>query len=174
MQVIEWRSSVDQSGLKVTEPSAIISGPFCKLAVFSDEEKVLRVEFLSPESEENSPTNRVAEEAIKQISRWLDDPQWRFSITLLEQGTEHQNRVWRALLEIPPGRPKTYGELANELGSGARAVGNACRANPCPIFVPCHRIVAASGLGGFAGQRVGMKIETKRWLLAHEGYQEQR
>ena len=50
-----------------------------------------------------------------------------------------------------------------------RAVGQACRANPCPIVVPCHRVVAVKGLGGFAGDRDGRKLAIKRWLLRHEG-----
>jgi methylated-DNA-[protein]-cysteine S-methyltransferase len=73
------------------------------------------------------------------------------------------------LRSIPPGRTRTYGELASKLGTSARAVGGACRANPCPVVVPCHRVVAANGLGGFAGDTSGRKLEVKRWLLRHEG-----
>jgi len=85
------------------------------------------------------------------------------------QGTPFQRRVWKALREIPPGRTITYSELARQLGTGARAVGGACRANPCPIVVPCHRVVAVNGLGGFSGDTSGRKLEIKRWLLRHEG-----
>jgi methylated-DNA-[protein]-cysteine S-methyltransferase len=62
----------------------------------------------------------------------------------------------------------TYGELAQRLKSSARAVGNACRRNPIAIVVPCHRVVAASGDGGFMGKRTGHALAIKRWLLAHE------
>ena len=78
-------------------------------------------------------------------------------------------RVWQALQKIPYGEVKTYGQLAKELKSSARAVGNACRANPIPIVIPCHRIVAVSGIGGYAGKTDGPVLERKRWLLAHEG-----
>ena len=64
---------------------------------------------------------------------------------------------------------RTYRDLAEQLGSVPRAVGQACRANPCPIVVPCHRVVAVKGLGGFAGDRAGRKLAIKRWLLRHEG-----
>jgi methylated-DNA-[protein]-cysteine S-methyltransferase len=84
-------------------------------------------------------------------------------------GTSHQRGVWQAIAAIGPGATRTYGELARELGSAARAVGGACRANPCPLVVPCHRVVARDGLGGFAGDRDGRLRDIKRWLLVHEG-----
>ena len=84
------------------------------------------------------------------------------------RGTSFQRRVWAALLEIPPGRTVTYGGLAARLGSSPRAVGGACRANPVPILIPCHRVVAADGAGGYSGARAGPRLEVKGWLLEHE------
>jgi methylated-DNA-[protein]-cysteine S-methyltransferase len=84
-------------------------------------------------------------------------------------GTPFQCRVWQALRDIPPGTTRTYGELARDLGTSPRAIGGACRANPCLIAVPCHRVVARDGLGGFAGERGGKRLAVKRWLLRHEG-----
>ena len=85
--------------------------------------------------------------------------------TLDLRGSAFDRRVWSALLEIPWGETRTYGELAAALGAprAARAVGSANGRNPVPIFVPCHRVVAAVGLGGYSGG-----LEVKRWLLAHE------
>jgi methylated-DNA-[protein]-cysteine S-methyltransferase len=85
-------------------------------------------------------------------------------------GTAFQRRVWRALSIIPPGQVRTYGELARSLASSPRAVGNAARANPWPLVVPCHRLVASQGLGGYGGATQGRGLAIKRWLLAHEGY----
>ncbi len=85
------------------------------------------------------------------------------------RGTPFQQRVWRALCHLPPGRVLTYGEMARCLGTGARPLGGACRANPCPILVPCHRVVARRGLGGYAGGVDGERLGIKRWLLQHEG-----
>lgn len=82
------------------------------------------------------------------------------------QGSEFQRRVWRALLDIPWGEVRTYGELAASLGApgAARAVGAANGRNPVAILVPCHRVVGAGGsLGGYSGG-----IHVKRELLAHE------
>lgn len=84
----------------------------------------------------------------------------------LSVGSVFQQRVWRELLAIPSGECRTYGELARRLGSpgGSRAVGGACGANPIPVLVPCHRVLAAGGrLGGFSGG-----LEWKRRLLAME------
>jgi methylated-DNA-[protein]-cysteine S-methyltransferase len=78
-------------------------------------------------------------------------------------------RVWHALMKIPAGRPTTYGALAQRLGTAPRAVGQACGANPLPILIPCHRVVAAGGLGGFMHAASGAPLDVKTWLLAHEG-----
>ncbi|MEN8176146.1 MAG: methylated-DNA--[protein]-cysteine S-methyltransferase [Pseudomonadota bacterium] len=103
------------------------------------------------------------------LAAYFEDPQLLPDVELSLGGTEFQQRVWRALRAIPVGSTRTYGELAEILDTSPRAVGNACRANPCPIFVPCHRVVAAQGPGGFAGRRQGRWIDIKRWLLRHEG-----
>ena len=84
-------------------------------------------------------------------------------------GTPFQRRVWERMSAIPAGEVLSYGALAGELGTSARAVGGACRANPIPIVIPCHRVVAAHGLGGYSGERGGDWLAKKRWLLAHEG-----
>lgn len=90
-----------------------------------------------------------------------------FDFPLAPQGTAFQKRVYRAMQNIPFGATRSYGDLAAELGSAARAVGGACGSNPIPIVIPCHRVVAASGqLGGFSG---GQGASTKTWLLHHEG-----
>jgi methylated-DNA-[protein]-cysteine S-methyltransferase len=105
----------------------------------------------------------------EQLKRYFATPQSGFDLPLQQQGTPYQQRVWRALQRIPPGHTLTYGQLAKRLHSSPRAIGNACRQNPLPLLVPCHRVVAASGLGGFAGETTGKPLVLKRWLLEHEG-----
>jgi methylated-DNA-[protein]-cysteine S-methyltransferase len=92
-----------------------------------------------------------------------------FDLPCAPAGTAFQRRVWAELCRIPYGETVTYGELARRVGSSARAVGNACGANPLPIVVPCHRVLAANGaLGGYSGLGGTM---TKTWLLEHESRQ---
>lgn len=103
------------------------------------------------------------------LERYFRDGRAGLDLPLAPAGTPFQHRVWQALRAIPPGSTRTYGELARKLGTSARAIGGACRANPCLIAVPCHRVVARDGLGGFAGERGGKRLAVKRWLLRHEG-----
>ncbi|EFK96630.1 protein containing Methylated-DNA-[protein]-cysteine S-methyltransferase, DNA binding domain [sediment metagenome] len=90
------------------------------------------------------------------------------SLKLLKQGTSYQFKVWQELLKIPFGYTMTYKALALQIGSGARAIGNACKKNPYPLIIPCHRIVAAHGLGGYSGETQGDLVAIKRKLLAAE------
>ena len=103
---------------------------------------------------------------------FLRDPRnWR-APAQVPPGTPHARKVWQALCQIPVGETRTYGEIARDIGSSPRAVGQACRANPWPLFIPCHRAVPASGsrggTGGYAGQRQGPLADIKDWLLDHE------
>lgn len=119
---------------------------------------------------EASDRNRTLQEKISaQLARYFSRGSSVFSLPLTMSGTPFQKRVWDQLKAIPPGQTRTYDEIAQQLGSSARAVGNACRNNPVPVIVPCHRVVSASGIGGFSGQTKGRLLDTKRWLLKHEG-----
>ena len=106
---------------------------------------------------------------IKQLESYFNNASFEFDLPLIQKGSEHQIKVWKALKEIPAGQVLTYGALAKKIGSSARAIGNACRNNPIPIVVPCHRIVAAKDIGGFSGAQDGVLLNIKRELLAHEG-----
>lgn len=110
----------------------------------------------------------VIELALHQLEDFFAHRPVTRPVPLVPQGTPFQRRVWQAMGKIPAGQTRRYGELAQELGNSARAVGGACRANPIPLLIPCHRVVAASGQGGFAGAQDGRLVELKRWLLAHE------
>lgn len=90
-------------------------------------------------------------------------------LPLKPTGTLYQQRVWRALQQIPVGESRSYQQLAIEYKSGARAIASACRANPYLLAVPCHRVVAKNGIGGFMGGVTGRPIDIKRALLSHEG-----
>jgi methylated-DNA-[protein]-cysteine S-methyltransferase len=104
----------------------------------------------------------------QEILAYLQQPHQAFSLPAQLAGSAFQQKVWLAILAIPLGQTRTYSELAAQLQSGPRAVANACGANRLPLLIPCHRVVAKNGLGGFMrGDKNGLSI--KRWLLAHEG-----
>lgn len=120
----------------------------------------------------DAPLSPASKKVLTQLARELEDyarhPGTAFHVLLHMKGTPFQQKVWRALQRIPPGATVTYGELARQLGSGARAVANACRRNPIPLIVPCHRVVAQGGIGGYAGATEGELVQFKQFLLDHE------
>jgi len=105
--------------------------------------------------------------AETQLGEYFAGTRREFDLPTAPAGTAFRRRVWRALLDIPFGRVATYGDIARALDSGPRAVGGACGANPIPIIIPCHRVLAAGGLsGGYSGAG---GLATKAKLLALEG-----
>ncbi|MEW5781965.1 MAG: methylated-DNA--[protein]-cysteine S-methyltransferase [Pseudomonadota bacterium] len=149
--------------------SAVLPAPTFALGIRCNDDAIAEIVYLEPRPE-IKPSSALAKEAVRQLRAYLKEPRFVFSLPLMPAGTAFQRRVWAGIAAIPPGATQTYGELARTLGSSPRAVGNACGANPYPLVIPCHRVVAAGGkLGGFARQRGGFLLEVKRWLLAHEG-----
>jgi methylated-DNA-[protein]-cysteine S-methyltransferase len=147
---------------------AVLSGPAFSLGIRCSSDEITEIAYLEPRAEVR-PATPLAMEAARQLRAWLRDPASTFDLPLADAGTPFQRRVWAAIAAVPRGQTRSYGELARDLHSAARAVGGACGANPFPVVVPCHRIVAANGgLGGFARQRGGFLLEVKQWLLQHE------
>jgi methylated-DNA-[protein]-cysteine S-methyltransferase len=107
----------------------------------------------------------LLKEARDQLIAYFDGSLRTFDLPFRPAGTLFQNKVWAAMQNIPYGETRTYGQVAKKLRSAARAVGTACCANPIPIIIPCHRIVAASGLGGYSGDG---GLVTKQTLLKLE------
>jgi methylated-DNA-[protein]-cysteine S-methyltransferase len=147
---------------------AIIEFPKMKVAVTTRGDHVTDIRYLPPSVAPLAPSNALAERAARQLEHYRENPDGRFELPLAIDGTEFQRRLWDALCTIPRGKTLTYGELAQRLGAEARAIGQACGDNRFPIVIPCHRVVAADGLGGFAHSTSGYLLEAKRWLLLHE------
>ena len=143
--------------------------PFAVLGITTDGRVVTGVRYLPRSTQQVVPHDRVAERACREIERYLADPGYRFALPYRLEGTSFQQRVWREIEKLFPLKTITYGNIAQRLGSAARAVGSACGANPVPLIVPCHRVLAAGGLGGFMGGREDFPLRIKRWLLRHEG-----
>jgi methylated-DNA-[protein]-cysteine S-methyltransferase len=146
----------------------VVEFPKMKVAVATRDENVVEIRFLPLSSVVVAPRNPLAERAARQLERYRDDPDAKFDLPVVVEGSALQRAVWEAMRAIPRGKTRTYGELAHELGADARAIGQACGDNRLPIVIPCHRIVAADGLGGFGHSTGGYLLEVKRWLLMHE------
>lgn len=143
-------------------------GAYC-LGLFFNPQGLSGIDLLSAESLCFVEAAPDVQQAVTALHEYFACPSRSISLPpLAPQGTVFQQRVWQALLVIPCGQSLRYGELARQLGSGARAIAAACKANPIPLLIPCHRVVAANGLGGYMGQTQGEGIAIKRWLLEHE------
>ena len=158
--------------LDVQAFQACLRAPFATLGISATDTHVTGVRFLTPSVAAKAPKrNTIAFLACVQIQSYLEDPNFKFDLPLKLVGTHHRLAVWEAMQKIDAGKTRTYGELAKDIGSSARAVGGACGANPIPVVVPCHRVIGAGrDIGGFMGARCeGFERDIKRWLLEHEG-----
>lgn len=151
---------------------AYLDTPIGTLLIAGDADAIHRISFpkrgkpVRPEAGwQASPRGPVAE-AMRQLREYFAGRRSAFDLPLAPEGTAFQRAVWRGLQEIPYGTTISYGELARRVGNpkASRAVGSANGANPLPIVIPCHRVIAGDGtLGGFGGG-----LSTKESLLALE------
>lgn len=151
--------------------SAIATTPFGAVGIRSDGQWVQELVYLPSSYKSRAPDSKLAEKTVRQIERYLKEPDFRFSLPLAPAGTAFQQKVWQVISAIPRGEVLTYGAVARLIKSAPRAVGQACGANWYPLVIPCHRVTASGGLGGFANhdEETGFHVGVKRWLLTHEG-----
>ena len=151
--------------------SAIIEAPFGAIGVRTTTDAVAELVYLPPSFDEKEATDTLAERAMRQVATYLEQPDFQFDLPLAPVGTAFQQKVWKVIAAIPRGNVLTYGEVAKLILSAPRAVGQACGANWFPLVIPCHRVTAAGGLGGFShhDDETGFHLNVKRWLLKHEG-----
>lgn len=151
--------------------SAIVQAPFGAVGVRTEGELVRELVYLPPGFDEKPAESELAVRVVRQLQAYFTDPDFRFDLPLAPAGTAFQRRVWDIISAIPRGSLLTYGQVARALQSAPRAVGQACGENWFPLVIPCHRVTAAGGLGGFAhsDDQAGFQLGVKRWLLAHEG-----
>lgn len=152
----------------VREYQAIIKAPFGVLGICCTENQLTGIDFLPLDTLLQAPLNQLSKTVCKQLLAYFEDQDFQFTVAIKHSGTPYQKKVWQAMCAIPRGETRQYGELALELASSPRAVGQACGANPIPIVIPCHRVVSKSDMGGFAHHRDGYLLDIKRWLLTHE------
>jgi len=147
---------------------AVVRLPFGVVGVRTRGTCVEEIAFLVGEVHCRTAAHPLAQRVVEQLLAYCIDSSAPIDFPLVVEGTDFQRRVWNEIAAIPPGLTRTYGDLARRLGSAARAVGQACGDNRLPLAIPCHRVVSASGVGGFAHHRGGAYEGIKRWLLMHE------
>ncbi|MFI3186243.1 MAG: MGMT family protein [Methylococcaceae bacterium] len=153
--IIQWIESC--SG---TEDVVRLQTPAGLLALTSRQGVIIKTDwelgdFLNPPAEH-------------ELNSYWQNPDQPMTVKLLKQGSAYRNKVWTALCQIALGETISYSALANKIDSSARAVGNACRDNPYALFIPCHRVVSISGMGGYCGQIDGDLMTIKLKLLEFE------
>lgn len=145
-------------------PALVIETPAGPLLLVERDGKLAEARFAAPGRRADDESDMLHRAKI-QVEEYFSGQRHRFDLPLAPATTAFQDRVRGAMLAIPYGQTRSYGELAHAAGGGPRAIGRACGANPLPVLVPCHRVVAAQGLGGYSG---GDGLATKRLLLALE------
>lgn len=142
-------------------PDLSVDSPYGRLTLTEEDGRITRLRW-GGEGEDATP---LLTEAARQLEAYFAGTRRAFDLPVrLSPGLGGD--VMRAMMAIPFGETRTYGDLAKALGAPAQAIGQACGANPVPIIVPCHRILGASGLGGYSAPG---GVETKVALLRHEG-----
>ena len=143
-----------------TAHAALIT-PLGPLSVIEEAGRLVRLDWRATDR----PFTALEVEALHQVAAYFDGRLTLFDLPL-DFGTGLHEKVRRAMAAIPFGHTLSYGDIARAVGAPAQAVGQACGANPLPILIPCHRVLGARTLGGFSAKG---GVETKVWLLRHEG-----
>jgi len=146
-------------------PQLSLHSPVGDLTVTEEDGKIISLDWGWVPAEWQT-TTPLLEETVEQLNQYFDGDIGDFDLPLDPPGTDFQKKVWDQMLKIPAGNTKSYGDLAKAIGTAAQPVGTACGANPIPIIIPCHRVLAAGGaMGGYSG--LG-GLETKTALLKLE------
>lgn len=143
-------------------PRLTVPSPVGPLTIHEDGGAITRVAWEEGGHDE-TPLLACARE---QLALYFKDPTISFDLPFAVGGSAFLQSLCAAMSAIPPGETRTYGDLARALGVSPQAVGQGCGANPVPVLIPCHRVLGANGLGGYSGSG---GVETKVWLLKHEG-----
>ena len=146
----------------------ILPSPIGQLGLNISSKGIQRLFYIRKKQNPHIPTTGFGAKVHQQIMEYFELQRIEFDLPIDIQGTTFQRKVWNEVSKISYAESLTYGEIAAAINSGSRAVGNACRHNPIPIIIPCHRVVKKTGIGGYCGSIVGKEIQQKDWLLRHE------
>jgi len=166
---MKWQQALEHSIIKITSPIGDIS-------ITSEGDYVISLECLATNfrkkissiSMQGNCSPSVQKNIIEQLQAYFEVPSAKINIPFKLSGTSFQKKVWHALKKTELGTSLTYLQLAQKLDTSARAIGQACRKNPIPLIIPCHRVVSSQGLGGFMGGHSAKYLQIKKQLLHHE------
>jgi len=145
---------------------ALIATPIGMVRVTGGAEAIASVRIEPGQAEPIEGKTRAVREAVRQITEYFAGIRTGFDLPLEPAASPRGEMLRTGMIEIPYGNTMSYGDLARQIGSGPRAIGQACARNPFPIIVPCHRVTGSGGaLGNYSG---GEGPKTKIWLLDHE------
>jgi methylated-DNA-[protein]-cysteine S-methyltransferase len=146
----------------------ILPSPIGQLGLNISTKGIQRLFYIQSKQDSCIPITGFGATVHRQIMEYFELQRTEFDLPIDIQGSIYQHKVWREVAKISYGESQTYGDIAKAINSGPRAVGNACRHNPVPIIIPCHRVVKKGGIGGYCGSVGGKEIQQKDWLLRHE------
>ena len=156
-----FRISVFNLGIR-SVPHLSLHTPVGDITVFEEDGAIVSLDWGWVPNQEFSS---VVDRAREQLQAYFDGTRTTFDLPLAPVGTAYRRKVWQALCDIPYGETRSYQDIAIKTGGSARSVGQANGHNPIPLIIPCHRVVAATHIGGYSG---GDGLLTKQWLLALE------
>ena len=148
---------------------AVVRVPFGGVGIRTHESVISEAVYLPRSIRPRAGKSPLAREAARQINAYFKDAFFQFDLPLAAKGSAFQQRVWGVISSIPSGQTLSYGDVARRIRSAPRAVGQACGANWFSLLIPCHRVLAAHGIGGFGSGDGGFHLNVKSWLLAYEG-----
>ena len=148
---------------------AVVRVPFGGVGIRAHEGVISEAVYLPRSIKPHAGKTPLAREAARQINAYFRGAAFEFDLPLAKKGSAFQRTVWKVVASIPSGHTLSYGDVARRIRSAPRAVGQACGANWYSLLIPCHRVLAANGIGGFGSGDGGFHLNVKRWLLAHEG-----
>lgn len=142
--------------------------PIGNIFVEADDAHIYQISYDKQPTKKNLVASKTVKQLDKQLKLYFKNPNYDFDLPMKLHGTELQKKIWKCIHAIPHGKTLTYSDIAKKVKTHPRVVGNACRANPIPLVIPCHRVTAKNHLGGYSGETSGRQMDKKIWLLTHE------
>lgn len=162
---------MDEKALTPEACTAVVKATFGSIGILAQHDKITAIHLFPGIFLEKMPSDVLSAEAVRQIQRYLKQPEIPLDLPVDMDGTEIHRKVWAALMAIPSGEVRTFGELGCKLHFSPKVISDACEENPLALYIPSHRAVAIACPEGPVGEGDPSHpvVQTKYWLLKHEG-----